>query len=173
MRSLVNILLDTMGGDNAPYAMVRGALDALKIQEGFGTFFKGSFRRKEKKPIFTIGVFGDRGFLCSILPYPGENVIPDDPDQSIQFRFGGVPANGDPERAVHHLIRASHGDQNMAAVTLGAGRASGYADAVILQNIDGILGGNTGNGQIQNMGRFVGTVDYDTIQKGQLFYTIL
>lgn len=35
MRSLVNILLDTMGGDNAPYAMVRGALDALKIQEGF------------------------------------------------------------------------------------------------------------------------------------------
>ena len=50
MRSLVNILLDTMGGDNAPYAMVRGALDALKIQEGF-----------------TVTLLGDKAAIENIL----------------------------------------------------------------------------------------------------------
>ena len=53
----------------------------------------------------------------------------------------------------------------MAAVTFCASRAGGHADAVILQNIDGVLGGDTGNGQGQNVGRFVTAVDDDADRK--------
>ena len=43
-----------------------------------------------------------------------------------------------------------------------AGAARTDADASFLQNVDGILGGNTGDGQIQNMRCFVSTVDHHT-----------
>ena len=52
----------------------------------------------------------------------------------------------------------------MAAVTLGAGGAGGYANARILQNDDGVLRGNAGDGNVQNVGCLVRTVDEDTIE---------
>ena len=49
----------------------------------------------------------------------------------------------------------------MAPVALGAGGTGGDADAVLLQKVQGVLGGHTGDGQGQNVGRLVGAVDPD------------
>ena len=57
----------------------------------------------------------------------------------------------------------------MAPVPLGAGAARADADAVILQNIDGILHRNPGDGQRQHMGSLVAAVYGDALQGGKLF----
>ena len=35
MRGFMNILVDAMGGDNAPEAIVVGCIEAIKASEGF------------------------------------------------------------------------------------------------------------------------------------------
>ena len=44
-------------------------------------------------------------------------------------------------------------------MALGAGRAGADANEPILQNVDAVLGGHTDNGERQDMGSVVGTVD--------------
>ena len=56
----------------------------------------------------------------------------------------------------------------MAAVPLGAGGTGGNADAVVLQNIDGVLGGYAGDGQGQDVWRVVSAVDDQSVQLGKL-----
>jgi len=82
------------------------------------------------------------------LPHPGQDLLPDHGDESIQILPGGIAANRDAERAVDDFGIDLHGIQHMAPVALGAGTAGGYADAVILKNIDGILGGYPGNSDV-------------------------
>ena len=67
--------------------------------------------------------------------------------QLVQLFLRSIPAQRNTERTVHDLGLRTHSFQNVAAVTLGAGAAGADADAVILQNIDGVLSGNTGDGQ--------------------------
>ena len=111
-----------------------------------------------------------KGYLCRISPCPGENFVPENGKELVQLLCGGVPAQGDPEGAVHGLFRHLHGGEHMAPVALGAGGTGGHADAVILQNVDGILGGNTGDGEGQNVGRIMGAVDDHTGQLGQFLH---
>ena len=73
-------------------------------------------------------------------------------DQLIQFFWCGLTADGDAERPVNDVGGNSHRLQNMASMTLGAGTACGNTDAVILQDVNGVLGGQTCNGQRQNVG---------------------
>ena len=47
----------------------------------------------------------------------------------------------------------------MAAVPLGTGGTGGNADAVVLQNIDGVLGRYAGDGQGQDVWCVVSAVD--------------
>ena len=108
--------------------------------------------------------------LCRISLPPGENLLTNDSYQGFQLLSGGIPAKRNPERAVHHLVRTFHGLQNMASVTLCTGRTGGYTDAVILQNIDGVLGGNAGDGEGKNMGCFVDAVNEHTVQTGEFFH---
>ena len=56
----------------------------------------------------------------------------------------------------------------MAAVPLGTGGTGGNADAVVLQNIDGVLGGYAGDGQGQDVWRVVSAVDDQPVQLGKL-----
>ena len=100
----------------------------------------------------------------------GQDLIPEDFHQLVQLFYGGMPAQRDPERAVHPLGGNFHGVQGVAAVALGAGRTCGYANAVILENVDGVLGGHTGNGEIQNVGRLVAAVDADAADGGKLLH---
>ena len=69
----------------------------------------------------------------------------DDRNQGVQLLFGGIPAKRNTERTVNGLRGDLHGIQNMAPVTLGAGAAGADANAVVLKNVDGILGGNSGD----------------------------
>ena len=57
----------------------------------------------------------------------------------------------------------------MAAVALGAGGTGGQANAVILGDVDGILGGNAGDGDGENVGGFMAAVDTNPLQLGKLF----
>ena len=59
----------------------------------------------------------------------------------------GVPAQGDAERTVHNIGFQSHGSESVASVSFGAGRSGRNADAAVLQNVNGILRGDTGNGE--------------------------
>ena len=106
--------------------------------------------------------------LCRISPCERDDFLPNHMDQLCQFFLCGLPADGDAEGAVNDLRRDPHGLQNMAPMTLGAGTACGHANAMILQNVDGILGRQTGDGQRQNMGCFVSAVDDQSVQRGQL-----
>ena len=56
----------------------------------------------------------------------------------------------------------------MAAVPLGTGGTGGNADAVVLQNIDDVLGGYAGDGQGQDVWRVVSAVDDQPVQIGKL-----
>ena len=56
----------------------------------------------------------------------------------------------------------------MAAVPLGTGGTGGNADAVVLQNIDGVLGGYAGDGQGQDVWCVVSAVDDQPVQLGKL-----
>ena len=47
----------------------------------------------------------------------------------------------------------------MAAVALGTGGAGADTDTRILEDVQGVLGGNSGNRQVQDVGGLVGTVD--------------
>ena len=105
-------------------------------------------------------------FLCNISSAAGEYLVFQYGNQGVKLVFGGFPADGDPERAVHHPVAAAHSNQHMTAVTLGAGRAGGYADAVILQNVDGVLGRQPRNGEGENVRRLVAAVDLQTLQGG-------
>ena len=58
----------------------------------------------------------------------------------------------------------------MTPVTLGAGGTGGNANAGILQNVDAVLGGNTGDRQRQNVGCFVGAIEGHAGQRGKLFH---
>ena len=111
--------------------------------------------------------------LCKISSCPGQNLFPDDTEQGFQFLFGGIPAQGNPEGTVDHIGIYLHGIQHMAPVTLGAGTAGGHTDAVILQDVDGILGGNTGDADIQHMGGGMRAVQMNARQGGQLLGGIL
>ena len=84
-------------------------------------------------------------------------------DELGQLFRCSLTADGDPERGIDGLRRDLHCLQNMTAVTLGAGAARGYTDAVILQNVDGVLRRQAGNRQGKNAGRIVGTVDDKTL----------
>ena len=53
-------------------------------------------------------------------------------------------------------------------MALGAGASGGNADACILQNVNGVLGGDTGNCHRENVGSLMGTVDYYAVQFGEL-----
>ena len=99
---------------------------------------------------------------------PGNDLLPDDRNESVQLLGGGVPAQGDPEGAVQDLRRQTHGFQHMAAVPLGAGGTGGNAAAVVLQIIDGVLGGYAGDGQGQDVWRVVSAVDDQPVQLGKL-----
>ena len=108
-----------------------------------------------------------------ILTCPGQNFLPDDTNEEVQFLFGGISAQGDPESTVNYLGRNMHGIQNMTPVPLGTGAACTDADAMILQNVDGILGGNTGNADGQNVGSGVSTVQPEAGQRCELCNQIL
>ena len=95
--------------------------------------------------------------------FPNQNRL-DTCDQRCNFFPGGVPAQGNPETAIDHFRGKIHSGQCMTAVTFGAGRTGGYADACILQDVDGILGGNTGDGKADDVGRLVCAVDYHAIK---------
>ena len=56
----------------------------------------------------------------------------------------------------------------MTPVAFRAGRACGNADTGILQNVDGVLGGDTGNGQGKNVRCIVCAVDYNALRSGKL-----
>ena len=82
--------------------------------------------------------------LCKISSCSGQNLLTDDSDQGIQLLFDGIAAEGDPERTVNDVGISLHGVQYMAPVTFGAGAAGADTNAVILQNVDGILVGTPG-----------------------------
>lgn len=104
------------------------------------------------------------------LFYSGQNVLFQHQQQRIQFLFRGIPAQGDAEGAVNNFRSEAHGFENMAAVALGAGAARADTNTGILQNVDGVLGGHPGNGEGENVGRFMGTVDGDALQPGKLLH---
>ena len=108
--------------------------------------------------------------LCRISTGPGEDLLPDHSEQSIQLLRGGVPAQGDPEGSVDGSRGNVHGCENVAAVTLCAGGTCADADTVILENVDGVLGGNSRNGNGKNVGRLMGAVDADALQSSQFFH---
>ena len=101
---------------------------------------------------------GGEGFL----PDSGKNLVFDDIVQLVQLFLLCIPAQGNPEGGIHLLGIDLHGGEHMAAVSLGAGGAGGDADVMILQNVDGILGGHAGNGNGQHVGGFVAAVDLHT-----------
>ena len=103
------------------------------------------------------------------LPGAEKNLIFDDGIQGVQRVFRGFPAQGNAERSIDGFGGDVHGGEDMAAVAFGAGGTGADADAVILQNVDGVLGGHAGDGDGENVGRFVGAVDADAFQPGELF----
>ena len=107
--------------------------------------------------------------LCKISSYTGENLLPDDSNQGIQLLFDGVSAQRNPEGTVDHIGIYLHGIQHVTPVALGAGTACTDTDIVILQNVDGVLGGYTGDADIQHMWGGVRAVQLDAGQGRQLF----
>ena len=119
----------------------------MEKTSSFATFFDGSFIFQRKTPIFTIGVLiftGQSCRTCNLSPGPGQDFLPEHVVQVLQLLLGGLPTQRDPEGAVHHRGRQPHGLENMAAVALGAGGPGADADARVLQNVDGVLGGHPG-----------------------------
>ena len=55
------------------------------------------------------------------------------------------------EGPIHHLRRKAHGLQHMAPVPLGTGGTGRDADPMVLQDVDGILRGHTGDGGQEEM----------------------
>ena len=53
--------------------------------------------------------------------HPGKDLLLQCLHKGIQIRFGGIPANGNAERAVNHIRTKSHSGQGVATVSLGAG----------------------------------------------------
>ena len=111
--------------------------------------------------------------LCKISSCTGHNLLSDDSDKSIQLFFGGIFAQRNSERTIDNLGRNLHSIQNMTAVPLGAGRTGADTDAMILKNVDGILSGNAGNSNVQNMGCGMRTIQVNTRQGRQLFCQII
>ena len=99
-----------------------------------------------------------------MLSGPWQNFVHQYIVQLIQFFLCGIPAQRNTERTVHDLGLDTHGFQNVTAMTLCAGTAGADADAVILQNVDGVLGGDSGNGEVQNMRSLMCTVDHNTVK---------
>ena len=99
-----------------------------------------------------------------LFPAPWKNVLPEHLQQQVQFFPGGVPAEGDPEGTVHDFRGQVHGGEDVAAVTFGTGGTGADTDARVLQNVDGILGGNSGNGKGENVRRFVTAVDLNAVK---------
>ena len=89
-------------------------------------------------------------------------------EKHVDLLAGSLPAEGDTEGSVDDLWGEVHGGQHVAPVALGAGGTGGNADAVLLQQVQGVLGGNAGDGQGQDVGSLVGTVDADALQSGDL-----
>ena len=89
--------------------------------------------------------------LCRISSRSGKNLVPEHPQQHVQVFPGILPAQGYPEGAVDDLAPKAHGGQNVAAVTLGAGASCGHADPGVLQKVDTVLGGNTGDSQMPSI----------------------
>ena len=98
-----------------------------------------------------------RTLFCARKDIPFQNF-----HKGIQFFLGSFSGKGNPEGTVHYFRRKSHGCQRVASVSLGTGRACGNTNSGILQNVDGILSGNSGNRQRQNMGCLVRAVDDHT-----------
>ena len=104
---------------------------------------------------------------CIFSAYPGEDLLFDNGIQLLQLFGSGIPAYGYPEGAVNGFGGHLHGFQNMASVTFCAGGTGGDADAVILQDVDGVLGGHTGDADVQDVGGGMGTVQMNAGQGGQ------
>ena len=105
--------------------------------------------------------FRKRLKLCSDS---GKNLLPDSLNQKICFLHSGIFAERDPETAINDFGGHIHFCENPTPVPFGTGRTGGYTYPFVLENINGILGGNTGNADIENMGGFVSTV-YDNAWK--------
>ena len=84
-------------------------------------------------------------------------------NQRVQIFFRSFTAEGDAEGTVHHLRGQIHGCERLTSVACGSGTARGHADPMILQDIDGILCRNAGDGQAEDMGRLVSAVDLDLL----------
>ena len=87
-------------------------------------------------------------------------------EKNVDLLPGGFPGDGDTEGSVDDLRRQVHGGEHMTAVALGAGGTGANADAVLLQEVQRILGGHAGDGQGQDVGRIVSAVDADALQVG-------
>ena len=93
----------------------------------------------------------------------GENLVFQNGKKYIQFFPGGAAAQGNPESAVDEIGIGIHGGHHMAPVSLCAGGTGGYADAMVLQDVDAVLGGHSGDSQGKNVGCFMGAVDHNSL----------
>lgn len=104
------------------------------------------------------------------LFYSWENAALNHLDKLHNFLFSVVAAQTDAEGRVNDFRTDPHGRQHVAAVSFGAGASGGNTDPGILEQIDGVLGGNTGNRHAENMGRFMCSVDDHAIHGGEFFH---
>ena len=101
------------------------------------------------------------------LLFPGKNRF-NATNQPVDFLPGGLPAEGNPDGAVDNFRGQMHGGEHMAPVPLGTGRACTDANPRLLQNVDGVLGRHTGDGDTEDVGRLMGAVDDHPIQGREL-----
>ena len=124
---------------------------------------------KAKTPNFTNGVSDEEELLWRFLPGPGYDLVSDNGNEQVQIFLGGILADGNPERTVDYVRRQLHGAEHMAAVSLGTGAAGADADTGILENVQTVLGGNTGDSDGQNVRCLVGSVYCDAVNRLKLF----
>ena len=103
------------------------------------------------------------------LSNPGEQGFLNGLGQQVYILLCGLPAQRDAEGGIDGLPVNAHGAEHMAPVALGAGGTGGNADAPVLQQVDGILGGQPGNGHIEDVGGLMGTVELHPGQGGEFF----
>ena len=99
-----------------------------------------------------------------LLSCKRKNLLPYGPNQKLQLLFRGVSAERNTEAAVDNSGIYIHLGQNMTAVSLGTGGTGGNTDLRILENVDGVLRGNTRNADIQNVRSLMCAVQNDSVQ---------